>query len=66
MADKCGLCGGLLVPSARQGDQCQSCGVRWNPPPYPGRGSRLTKADLVGPENYESLRSGNDYGRRPL
>ena len=68
-------CGGQLITRDDRTIQCEKCGADpWlsdrfvrNPPVYPVRkGSNLTKADLLGPENYDSLRSAGDYGRRPL
>ena len=62
-------CGGKVLFSARKdgSEFCAGCGVIYNPRPWPVKtGSRLSRADLVGPNNYESLRSGNSYGSRPL
>ena len=60
MADRpCSVsgCDGQLFTRDDRLFQCGKCGVIYNPRPWPvRRGSRLTPADLVGPNNYEHLR----------
>ena len=68
---KCSVCGGPLrrLNTGEAGLWwCETrCRTVYNPPVYPVmKGSNLTKADLLGPENYESLRSAGDYGQRSL
>ena len=60
MADRpCNVsgCGGQLITRDDRTIACQKCGTIYNPRPWPvRRGSKLSPADLVGPNNYEHLR----------
>ena len=67
VCDVAGCSGKVLYSARRDGSEfCAGCGVVYNPPMPTPRPVKGKPVDLLGPHNYEGLRSAADYGARPL